>query len=84
MSTDYDGAGFISNRSASGSFTHRFNRAGTYYFSSGFIDQNGLLDMKGVVVVEPAQSNVVNVGVKVNGKVWCLRLVKCMVEDGVL
>ena len=40
-----------------------------YYFSSGFIDQNGLLDMKGIVVVEPAQSNVVNVGVKVNGKI---------------
>ena len=75
LSTDYDGTGFVSDRSSSGSFTQKFNRPGTYYFSSGFIDQNGLLDLKGMVVVEPAQSTVVNVGVKVKGKVWCPRLV---------
>lgn len=66
--SDYDGSGFVSQRSGSGSFIHQFTTPGTYYFSSGFIDKAQLLDMKGVVVVEPAQSSVVNVSVKVNGK----------------
>ena len=66
-STDYDGKGFISERSASGSFMYQFTKAGTYYFSSGYLDDGELLDMKGVVVVEPAASVVVNVNVKVNG-----------------
>lgn len=67
-STDYDGTGFISERSSSGSFIHQFNKTGTYYFSSGFIDKGGFLAMPGMVLVEPPLSNVVHVNVKVNGK----------------
>ena len=80
-STDYDGTGFISKRGSSGSFTHQFYRPGTYYFSSGFIDQGGFLDLKGMVVVQPALSHVVNVDVKVNGKDWCLVVVTYVVVD---
>lgn len=37
--------------------------------------------MKGMVVVQPALSHVVNVDVKVNGKDWCLVVVTCVVVD---
>ena len=69
-STDYNGKGFISERSGTGSFTYQFTKAGTYYFSSGYLDDGEFLDMKGMVIVEPAASVVVNVDVKVNGKFW--------------
>ena len=66
-SSKYDGIGFLSSRSSSGSFAHYFTRPGTYFFSSGFVDNSNLFDMKGKVVVDGARSKIVNVNVKVNG-----------------
>ena len=67
-SSNYDGTGFKSSRSSSGSFLYQFDKPGTYYFSSGFVDQYDVVELKGKVVVEPASSMIVNIGVKVNGK----------------
>ena len=77
LSIEYDGTGFKSERSSSGSFVHQFTKPGTYYFSSGFLDDRQLLDMKGMVVVEAAQSNVVNIAVNVNGKLSCFGEMFC-------
>ncbi|XP_022097673.1 fibrocystin-L-like isoform X1 [Acanthaster planci] len=63
----YDGQGFYSGeRSSDGNFAYRFSTPGTYYYSSGPVDEDGNLYMKGIVKVnEPtATSNkvVVTVG----------------------
>ena len=66
-SSDYDGQGFRSSRSSTGSYTHQFNTPGVYYFSSGFIDQTGVVDMKGKVIVEETTSKIVKTDIKVDG-----------------
>lgn len=68
QSSTYDGKGFNSPRSSSGSFVHLFTKPGTYYFSSGYIDAYGAIDMKGKVVVEAASSKIENVKVEVDGE----------------
>ena len=68
QSSGHDGEGFISPRSSSGSFVHQFTKPGTYYFSSGYIDDYGAIDMKGKVVVAEASSKVEDIQVEVDGK----------------
>uniref|UniRef100_A0ABM0MU86 Fibrocystin-L-like n=1 Tax=Saccoglossus kowalevskii TaxID=10224 RepID=A0ABM0MU86_SACKO len=51
-SVEYDGSGFkTQSRSATGSFSNTFTAPGTYYYSSGPVDSDGELFMKGVVIV---------------------------------
>jgi hypothetical protein len=71
QSSTYDGQGFITARSSSGSFVHKFSKPGTYYFSSGYIDDYGTIEMKGKVVVEEAESRIENVVVEVDGELLC-------------
>ena len=66
-SSDYDGTGFQSSRSSTGSYTHQFTIPGVYYFSSGFIDQSGVLEMKGKVIVEETTSKIVKTDITVAG-----------------
>ena len=61
---EYDGTGFKSSRSGQGSFKFRFQAPGTYYYSSGPVDPNGALFMRGKVVVENLQSNSQRIEVK--------------------
>ena len=68
QSSVYDGKGFRSPRSSSGSFVRLFTKPGTYYYSSGYIDDYGAIDMKGKVVVEKAESKIENIDVEVDGE----------------
>lgn len=68
QSSTYDGKGFNSPRSSSGSFAKLFTKSGTYYFSSGYIDAYGAIDMKGKVVVEAAASKIENINVEIDGE----------------
>ena len=67
-STGYDGKGFNSPRSSTGSFVYVFTKPGTYFFSSGYIDAYGAIDMKGKVVVEAPVSKIEDVNVEVDGE----------------
>ncbi|XP_070541075.1 fibrocystin-L-like [Ptychodera flava] len=67
-STVYDGSGFKSpGRIPVGSFSHTFYAAGTYYYSSGPVDEDGTLYMKGVINVEPADSVAKDLSVQLAG-----------------
>lgn len=65
--TVYDGKGFKSARNGSGNFSHQFNLAGTYYYSSGVVDPYGAIIMKGRVIVNDLKSKSLDVKVKVTG-----------------
>lgn len=54
-------------------------KPGTYYFSSGYIDAYGAIDMKGKVVVETAESKIENVKVEVDGELFSLKFYKMVV-----
>ncbi|XP_077992871.1 fibrocystin-L-like [Glandiceps talaboti] len=64
----YDGTGFRSGpKTPQGSFSHTFQAPGTYYYSSGAIDNDGELYMKGVVIVEDPNSVVEKLILTVDG-----------------
>ncbi|XP_078617899.1 fibrocystin-L-like [Branchiostoma floridae x Branchiostoma japonicum] len=67
--TDYDGQGFRSGteKTRSGVFEHVFTKEGLYFYSSGPVDRNGNLKMKGVVNVKPHPGSVQQLSVSVNG-----------------
>ena len=68
VSEEYDGTGFISARSSSGSFTHRFDKPGVYYFSTGPIDAGKRISMTGRVIVRGMKSKISNVHLRVGRK----------------
>ncbi|XP_038070546.1 fibrocystin-L-like isoform X1 [Patiria miniata] len=55
----YDGQGFYSGaRSSNGAFAYKFSTPGTYFYSSGPVDEDGTLFMKGTVKVnEPTATS---------------------------
>eukprot|EP00795_Rhopilema_esculentum_P009048 gene9048-16692_t len=65
VNEEYDGTGFISARSSSGSFTHRFDKLGVYYFSTGPIDAGKRISMTGRVIVRGMKSKISNVHLRV-------------------
>ena len=67
-STDYDGTGFRSDQSNSGTFSHTFTKPGTYYYSSGPVDNQGKVVMKGKVVVKELSSEAQTVSLKLAGE----------------
>ncbi|XP_066278772.1 fibrocystin-L-like [Branchiostoma lanceolatum] len=67
--TEYDGQGFRSGttKTRSGVFEHVFTREGLYFYSSGPVDRNGNVKMKGVVNVIANPGSVPQLSVSVNG-----------------
>ncbi|KAI8520654.1 Fibrocystin-L [Branchiostoma belcheri] len=67
--TDYDGQGFRSGtvKTPSGVFEHIFTGEGLYFYSSGPVDRNGNVKMKGVVNVVPYSGSVQQLSLTVNG-----------------
>jgi len=65
VTTVYDGKGFKSARSGSGNFSHQFNLAGTYFYSSGAVDPYGAIIMKGRVIVNGLKTQSIDVNVQV-------------------
>ncbi|XP_071792804.1 fibrocystin-L-like isoform X2 [Asterias amurensis] len=54
---NYDGQGFISGkRSQKGVFVHKFSAPGTYHYSSGPVDDNSQVYMKGSIEVKESKS----------------------------
>ncbi|OCT77099.1 hypothetical protein XELAEV_18032294mg, partial [Xenopus laevis] len=53
----YDGKTFISGttKSPSGVFSYQFTSPGTYYYSSGYVNDAGTIFLQGVVYVSPAR-----------------------------
>lgn len=47
-----NGFSSVGGASSSGSFIHEFTSPGTYYYWSGFVDKNGLIALRGVIVVQ--------------------------------
>lgn len=64
-STLYSGKGFHSNRSGTGEFTHKFNVAGSYYYSSDSIDPYGVIYMKGQIIVTHPKPKPVQITVNI-------------------
>ncbi|XP_071793632.1 fibrocystin-L-like isoform X1 [Asterias amurensis] len=65
---NYDGQGFISGaRSTEGIFAYKFSAPGTYYYSSGPVDEDGQLYMKGTIKVEEPTSSTHKLVVEVAG-----------------
>ncbi|XP_019623376.1 PREDICTED: fibrocystin-L-like [Branchiostoma belcheri] len=67
--TNYDGRGFRSGtvKTRSGVFEHVFTGEGLYFYSSGPVDRNGNVKMKGVVNVVPYSGSVQQLSLAVNG-----------------
>jgi hypothetical protein len=65
-SVDYDGKGFYHPQSAKGSFSHRFDNPGTFFFTSGDSGRSGK-SLNGKVIVEDYEDRVWPVNVMVNG-----------------
>ena len=63
-----DGTVLKSYRSLSGSFTHRFMKAGTYQYTSGAVDPSESIFMTGKVIVEELHSTSEEITVTVSGK----------------
>ncbi|XP_072104046.1 PKHD1 like 1, tandem duplicate 1 [Mobula birostris] len=64
---DYKGRGFISGNTGtpSGFFSHRFTSPGSFFYSSGYIDQNKKIFLQGTVHVRAAEENSLNLRVSV-------------------
>lgn len=62
-------SGFSSgNPSSSGSYTYQFNKAGTYYYWSGYVDTAQTISFRGViVVVDASEEHVLELNVEQNG-----------------
>ncbi|XP_066271366.1 fibrocystin-L-like [Branchiostoma lanceolatum] len=67
--TVYDGQGFRSGhvKTPSGVFEHEFTREGLYFYSSGPVDWNGNVKMKGAVNVVANPGSLEQLSVSVNG-----------------
>ncbi|XP_059501744.1 PKHD1 like 1, tandem duplicate 1 isoform X2 [Stegostoma tigrinum] len=66
---NYQGSGFISGNvsTTSGSFSHHFTSPGTYYYSSGYVDQKQSITLQGVVNVKPTEESIKSVHVYLAG-----------------
>ncbi|XP_048451560.1 fibrocystin-L-like [Rhincodon typus] len=66
---NYKGIGFISGNmsTTSGSFSHHFTSPGTYYYSSGYVDQKQSIILQGVVNVKPTEESIKGVQVYLAG-----------------
>lgn len=51
-----------------GYYIHQFNDIGTYYFTSGKVDQLNKVEFRGVVIVEAKESLLLPVTVSVSGQ----------------
>ena len=60
--------GFQSPRSPSGSFRHTFYQRGNYYFSSGAVDSDGAIVMRGKVTVQDQSTSTEEIKITVAGK----------------
>ncbi|KAG8441692.1 hypothetical protein GDO86_010757 [Hymenochirus boettgeri] len=58
-SITYDGDTFTSgdSKTPSGVFKYQFNTPGTYYYSSGYVDDANTIFLQGVIVVSPVQNH---------------------------
>ncbi|KAE8599477.1 hypothetical protein XENTR_v10017204 [Xenopus tropicalis] len=65
----YDGKTFISGntKSLSGVFSYKFTSPGTYYYSSGYVNDARTIFLQGVVYVSPAQDQSSAIYVSVGG-----------------
>ncbi|XP_071488092.1 fibrocystin-L-like [Diadema antillarum] len=68
-SVAYDGTGFYSGgrSTSSGSYTYKFDAPGLYYYSSGPVNNDATLYMKGVIEVLAATSRALEVDVSIGG-----------------
>lgn len=57
---------FFSIKKNSGSFLYQFNTLGTFYYFSGYVDENQKISFRGVVEVVAEQDNELAVDVSVN------------------
>ncbi|XP_043545299.1 PKHD1 like 1, tandem duplicate 1 [Chiloscyllium plagiosum] len=66
---NYKGSGFISDNmsTTSGSFSHHFTSPGTYYYSSGYVDQKQSVVLQGVVNVKSAEESIKGVHIHFAG-----------------
>ncbi|XP_072925977.1 LOW QUALITY PROTEIN: PKHD1 like 1, tandem duplicate 1 [Hemitrygon akajei] len=66
---NYKGRGFISGNTGTpaGFFSHRFTSPGSFFYSSGYIDQNSKIFLQGIVHVRAAEENSLNLRVSVAG-----------------
>jgi len=60
-------SGFTSGSPTStGSFTYQFNKVGTYYYWSGYVDLNKKIAFRGVITVTDAKDNELEIDVFVS------------------
>ncbi|XP_067833370.1 fibrocystin-L-like [Heptranchias perlo] len=66
---NYNGSGFISGDTgtASGSFSYTFTSPGSYFYSSGYVDQKQTIFLQGIVNVRPAQDSTKTLSVYLAG-----------------
>ncbi|XP_043545298.1 fibrocystin-L-like [Chiloscyllium plagiosum] len=66
---NYKGSGFISGNvsTSSGSFSYHFTSPGTYYYSSGYVDQKQSIILQGTVNVKPAEERIESVHIYLAG-----------------
>ncbi|XP_051879473.1 PKHD1 like 1, tandem duplicate 1 [Pristis pectinata] len=66
---NYKGKGFMSGDTGTpaGSFSHRFTSPGSFFYSSGYIDQKNKIFLQGVVHVRAAEERSLNLHVSVAG-----------------
>ncbi|XP_072425699.1 fibrocystin-L-like [Chiloscyllium punctatum] len=66
---NYKGSGFISGNvsTLSGSFSYHFTSPGTYYYSSGYVDQKQSIILQGTVNVKPAEERIESVHIYLAG-----------------
>ena len=78
LSSLFDGTGFTSARSSSGSYKYRFERPGTFYFSSGNVDTAGRIQMSGKIIVNELVSSIADITLKINGNLLLVVLSLCI------